>query len=65
MKAKTFYFDKESNIVSLHQHDRTYANQLAKGFGESIGMFVAMLTNEINRMQNNGTLSITVNKDYD
>ena len=62
-KTKTFYFDKPSNVVSLHQHDRTCANQLAEGFGESIGMFVTMLTNEIDRMPNNGTISITVSKE--
>lgn len=63
MRTVTYYFDKESGIVSLHKHDRTCANQLAKGFGESIGMFVTMLTNEIDRMPNNGTISITVNKE--
>lgn len=62
-KTKTFYFDKVSNVVSLHQHDRTCANQLAESFGESIGMFVTMLTNEIDRMPNNGTISITVSKE--
>lgn len=61
-KMITFYFDKSSHIVSLHKHDRTCANELAQGFGESIGMFVTMLTNEINRLPNNGTISITVNK---
>lgn len=59
----TYYFDKASGIVSLHKHDRTCANELAKGFGESIGMFVTMLTNEIDQMPNNGTISITVNKE--
>lgn len=59
----TFYFDKYSHIVSLHKHDRTCANELAQGFGESIGMFIAMLTNEIDRLPNNGTISITVNKE--
>jgi len=58
----TFYFDKSSNVVTLHKHDRTCANELAKGFGESIGMFVTMLTNEIDRLPNNGTISITVIK---
>ena len=58
----TFYFDKSSNVVTLHKNDRTCANELAKGFGESIGMFVAMLTNEIDRLPNNGTISITVMK---
>lgn len=62
-KTITYYFDKASNVVSLHKHDRTCANQLATGFGESIGMFVAMLTNEIDRMQKNGTISISVKKD--
>lgn len=61
-KEITFYFDKSSHIVSLHKHDRTCANELAKGFGESIGMFVTMLTNEIDRLPNNGTISITVKK---
>ena len=59
----TFYFDKDAHMVSLHKHDRTCANELAKGFGESIGMFVTMLTNEINRLTNNGTICITVNKE--
>lgn len=59
----TFYFDKSSHIVSLHKNDRTCANELAKGFGESIGMLVTMLTNEIDRLPNNGTISITVNKE--
>ena len=63
MRTVTYYSDKASGIVSLHKHDRTCANQLAKGFGESIGMFVTMLTNEIDRMPNNGTISITVNKE--
>lgn len=59
----TYYFDKESGIVSLHKHDRTCANQLAEGFGESVGMFMAILTNTIERMPNNGTISITINKE--
>lgn len=63
MRTVTYYFDKSSHVVSLHKHDRTYANQLAKGFGESIGMFVTMLTNEIDRLPNNGTISITINKE--
>lgn len=62
-KTITFHFDKSSHIVSLHKHDRTCANELAQGFGESIGMFVAILTNEIDRLPNNGTISITVNKE--
>ena len=62
-KTTTFYFDKGSNVVSLHKHDRTYANQLAQGLGESVGMFVTMLTNEIDRMPNNCTISITVSKE--
>lgn len=62
-KTITYYFDKSSGIVSLHKHDRTCANQLAKGFGESVGMFTAMLTNTIDRMSNNETISITVNKE--
>lgn len=62
-KTITYYFDKSSNVVTLHKHDRTCANELAKGFGESIGMFVTMLTNEIARLPNNGTISITVNKE--
>ena len=62
-KTVTFYFDKYDHIVTLHNHDRTCANQLAKGFGESIGMFVTMLTNEIDSLPNNGTISITVNKE--
>ena len=62
-KTITFYFDKAGHVVSLHKHDRTCANQLAEGFGESIGMFVTMLTNEIDRLPNNGTISITVNKE--
>ena len=62
-KTITFYFDKGLNIVSLHKHDRTCKNQLAEGFGESIGMFVTMLVNEINRMPNNESISITVEKD--
>ena len=59
----TFYFDKSSHIVSLHKHDMTCANELATGFGESIGMFVTMLINEIDRLPNNGTISITVKKE--
>lgn len=59
----TYYFDKASGIVSLHKHDRTCANELAEGFGESIGMFVTMLTNEIDRLPNNGTIRITANKE--
>ena len=59
----TFYFDKSSHVVSLHKHDRTCRNQMAEGFGESIGFFVAMLTNEIDRLPNNGTISITVKKE--
>ncbi len=62
-KTVTFYFDKSSHIVSLHKHDRTCANELATGFGESIGTFVTMLTNEIDRLPNNGTISITVEKE--
>ena len=62
-KTITYYFDKSSNVVTLHKQDRTCANELAKGFGESIGMFVTMLTNEIERMPNNVTISITVNKE--
>lgn len=62
-KIITYYFDKSSHIVSLHKHDRTCANEIAKGFGESIGMFVTMLTNEIDRLPNNGTISITVSKE--
>jgi hypothetical protein len=62
-KTITYYFDKASSIVSLHKHDRTCANQLAEGFGESVGMFTAMLTNEIDRMPNNGTISITISKE--
>ena len=62
-KTITLYFDKSSNIVTLHKYDRTCANELAQGFGESIGMFVTMLTNEIDRLPNNGTISITVNKE--
>ena len=62
-KEVTYYFDKSSHIVSLHKHDRTCANELAKGFGESIGMFVAMLSNEIDRLPNNETISITVKKE--
>lgn len=62
-KTITFYFDKGSNIVSLHKHDRTCKNQLTEGFGESIGFFVTMLTNEIDRLPNNGSISITVEKD--
>ena len=62
-KTITYYFDKSSHIVSLHKHDRTYANELATGLGESIGMFVTMLTNEIDRMPNNCTISITVSKE--
>lgn len=59
----TYYFDKASGIVSLHKHDRTCANQLAEGFGESVGMFMAMLINTIERMPNNGTISITINNE--
>lgn len=63
MDTVTLYFDKASGIVSLHKHDRTCVNELAKGFGESIGMFVTMLTNEIDRLPNNGTISIKVHKE--
>ncbi len=56
----TYYFDKASGVVSLHKHDRTCANQIAEGFGESIGMFMAMLTNTIERMSNNRTIKITI-----
>lgn len=59
----TYYFDKASGIVSMHKHDRTCANQLAEGFGESVGMFMAMLINTIERMPNNGTISITINNE--
>lgn len=62
-KTITFYFDKDSHIISLHKHDRTCDNELAKGFGESIGIFVTILTNEINRLPNNGTISITVKRE--
>lgn len=62
-KEITYHIDKVDGIVSLHKYDRTCANELAKGFGESIGMFVTMLTNEIDRLPNNGTISITVNKE--
>lgn len=59
----TYYFDKGSDVVSFHKHDRTCANQLAEGFGESIGMFVSMLTNTIERMSNYSTIKITI--DYE
>lgn len=62
-KTVTFYFDKSDHVVTLHKHDRTCANQLAEGFGESIGMFVSMLTNEVERLPNNGTISLIVEKD--
>ena len=62
-KTITYYFDKASGIVSLHKHDRTCANKLAEGFGESVGRFTAMLTNEIDQMSNNETISITVSKE--
>jgi hypothetical protein len=62
-KKITFYFDKDSDVVSLHNHDRTCKNQLAEGIGESIGMLVTMLINEINRLPNSGSISITVEKD--
>ena len=59
----TFYFDKSDHVVSLHKHDRTFLNKLAEGFGESIGKFITMLTNEVDRLPNNGTISITVEID--
>ena len=62
-KTVTFYFDKSNHVVTLHKHDRTCANQLAKGFGESIGMFVTMLTNEVERLPNNGTISLIIEKE--
>lgn len=64
-KGLTYYFDKSLHSVSLYKYDRTYANQLAEGFGQSIGMFVAMLTNEIARLPNNETISITLTYSHD
>lgn len=62
-KTATFYIDKFDNSVTLHRHDRTSANRLAEGLGESIGKFIAMLVNEIENMPDNSTISITVNKE--
>lgn len=62
-KTITYYFDKSSDIVSLYRHDRTSDKELANGFGESIGMFVRMLVNEIDSLLNNETISITVKKE--
>ena len=62
-KEITYHIDKVDGIVSLHKHDRTCANQLAEGFGESIGMFVTMLANEVDRMPRNSSISITVTKE--
>lgn len=62
-KIITFYIDKEDGVVSLHKHDRTCANQLAEGFGETIGMFVTMLANEVDRMPKSSSISIIVKKE--
>lgn len=62
MRSMTYYFDKADGVVSLHKYDRTTSNQLAEGLGDSIGMFTAMLTNEIDRMPNNETISITITR---
>ena len=59
-KEITYHIDKVDGIVSLHKHDRTYANQIAKGFGESIGMFTTMLTNEVDRMPRESSISISI-----
>ena len=61
-KPLTFYFDKSEHVVTLYKHDRTCANQLAEGFGESIGKFVTMLANEVERLPNNGTISLIIEK---
>lgn len=63
MKQITYHIDKCEGVVSLHKQDRTAANQLAEGFGETIGMFVTMLTNEVDRMPGNTSLNITITKE--
>lgn len=62
-KTVTFYIDKDEDTVTLHKHDRTVANQLAEGFGESVGTFVTMLSNEILRMPNNSSINLTITKE--
>ena len=61
-KTITYHIDNGEGIISLHKYDRTYANQLAEGKGETLGMLVTMLANEIERLPRSESLSITVNK---
>lgn len=62
MKEIIYYIDKSENVESLYKYDRTYKNHIADGLGEVVGMFVAALTNELDRMPNNSSISITIRK---
>ena len=61
-KKVTFYLDKADGIVTLHQNKRTDANKLAEGQRESLCVLLTMLLNEIGGMPNDGTISVTINK---
>ena len=59
----TYYLDKVDGCVGLCKHDRTVANTLADNKGEAVGKLMAMIINELDNLPNNGTISVTFNRD--
>lgn len=62
-KEERFYFENFDGVTELYRRDRTVANRMAVGKGQSVGTFVTILVNELERLGRDDSLTISVTKE--
>lgn len=63
-RSATYHLDNFDGCIFMFRYDRTNCNKMADNKGDAIGKLMAMIVNELERLPNNESLSITITKEY-
>lgn len=63
-RSATYYLDNDDGCIFMFRYDRTSCNEMANNKGEAVGKLMAMIVNELERLPNNESISITISKEY-